>query len=224
VTTGNAVIVNGEPVFVGRPVRVWTETGLHFPGRPKRTETRAVWLHHTGGENSADGVYRTLRAAGTSVNFFIDQEGVIWQFADAMLATAHAGGDKVVLSANPWAIGVEIANRANNEATHRPNGKAHQWPRELCDDVIRGKHLRVTRFYPEQIASAVALCEALCKAFGLPLAAPVEEDGKVVARTMTIDELRELRGVGAHYLNHFTKNDPGTEVLLAVNERGKLVV
>jgi len=214
--TTNAIIVNGDPVYVGRPVRLWNETGLAFRDRPKRTETRAVWLHLTGGERGGDGVFETLHDRGVSVNFCIDQDGTIWQYCDASVATAHAGGSDVVLSANPWAVGIEICNRANAEPSHK------RWPREVASDVIRGEPFKATRFYPAQIQSAVALCNALCRAYGLPMDVPREVDGSIAARTLTIDELRSFRGVGGHFHNHLGKRDPGTEVLKSVADAGKV--
>lgn len=215
----NVIIVNGQPVYVGSETRVWTETGMHFRSRPKRSETRAVWVHWTATESSAPTLFRNMQASGLSVNFYVDQLGVIWQFCDAGVATAHAGGENVVLSANPWAIGIEVANRASADPAHKDAAK---WPREVVEDTVRGKKLRITDFYEEQTESVAALCSALCGSFGLPLEVP-HEDGKVLARTMTLDELRDFRGVGGHYFNHHSKNDPGTRLLLAVHERGKKV-
>lgn len=210
----NAIIINGEPVWCGSPVRVWNETGLGFPGRPKRTETRAVWLHWTGGENDAHGVHATLVQRGLSVNFCVDQAGVIWQFCDAALATAHAGGENVVLSANPWGVGIEVINRAT------PMGEHEKWPRPVVEDMIRCQHFKATDFYPDQVTSVVSLCKALTGAYGLPMDVPRDADGKLAARTLTVTELRAFHGVGGHYHNHLGKRDPGTRILRAVAAAG----
>jgi N-acetyl-anhydromuramyl-L-alanine amidase AmpD len=188
-------------------VRLWEQSGLAFRGLPRRTETRAVWVHWTAGENPADGLMQTLRAAHTSVNFFVDQAGVIWQFADAAMATAHAGGPNVVLSANPWACSIEVANRATADGEHK------RWPREVVEDTINGHAFKVTRFYDAQIVAVVALVETLCDAFGLPMDVPRDVDGKLDTNTLSIEELRTFRGVGGHFHNHRTKRDPGSEIL-----------
>lgn len=211
------IIVNGREhdVLARWPakdpeVRLWTKTGLALSARAKRASTRAIWVHWTGGENDAAGVLGTLKASRTSCNFYVDQTGLIWQYADAAMATAHAGGPNVVLSANPWACSIEIANRATDEGDHK------KWPREVIEDELNEQRFKVTRFYDAQTVSVIALVETLCGAFGIPMDVPRDEHGKLLARTLTIDELRTFTGVAGHYHNHLTKRDPGTEILRAI--------
>ncbi len=213
----HAIIVNGKEhdVLARWPakdpeVRRWGATGLHFAGLPRRTETRAVFCHWTAGENPADHVVQTLRASHTSVNFFVDQLGVIWQFADACMATAHAGGRNVVLSANPWACSIEVANRATDD------GHSEQWPREVVQDTINGHTFKVTRFYEIQILSVIALVETLCTAFGIPMDVPRWPNGKLNTNTLGMGELQTFTGVCGHFHNHRTKRDPGSEILRAI--------
>jgi hypothetical protein len=209
------VIIKGERVEFGREVRLWTDTKLAFKDRPKRTETRAVWLHHTGGERPGEGLFDTLRQAGTSVNFAVDQRGVVWQYCDADVVTAHAGGPRVTYTANPWAIGIEFINRANAKAWNKT------WPREIGDDLVCGDRIKATRLYPIQIETGVALVELLCGAYGLPMDVPRNEAGELNIERLTIEELRTFRGVGGHYHNHTVKLDPHTEILRAVAARGE---
>lgn len=212
-----AIIVKGQPVHFGHEVRLWTDTKLAFKDRPKRTETRAVWLHHTGGERPGEGLFSTLKQAGTSVNFAVDQSGVVWQYCDADVVTAHAGGPRVIYTANPWAVSIEFINRANHEAWHKT------WPRELGDEVVCGDHVKATQLYPIQVERGVALVELLCEAYALPMDVPRNEAGELNTGRLTLEELRTFRGVGGHYHNHTVKMDPHTKILRAVAERGELL-
>lgn len=209
------ILIKGELVDIGREVRLWSETGLAFKDHPKRPETRAVWLHHTGGERGGPGVFETLCGSRVSANALIDQRGVLWQYCDFDVATAHAGGERVFLSANPWAASIEFANRANAQAHHK------SWPRELATDFVCGSRIKATRLYPEQIATGVAAVEKLCAFYGLPMDVPRNAAGELETGRLSRDELLTFRGVGGHYHNHRSKLDPHTEVLRAVAVRGE---
>jgi hypothetical protein len=210
-----AIMVKGQAHDVGYEVRLWSDTGLAFKDRPKRTETRAVWTHHTGGERGGEGLFDTLKSGNVSVNLAVDQRGVIWQYCDADVVTAHAGGPKVTFTANPWAVGIEFINRANAKAWHK------RWPRELGTDFVCGSKIRATRLYPIQIEVGVALVEVLCGAYALPMDVSRTSEGEIKTDRLTIDELRAFRGVGAHFYNHKVKLDPHTEILRAVAARGE---
>jgi N-acetyl-anhydromuramyl-L-alanine amidase AmpD len=188
----NAILIDGHPHYVGREVRVWTETGLAFPALGKRTETRAVVVHHTGGEGDAKQVHRVLKERGLSVQFFIDHLGIIHQFADASARANHAG------NANGWSCGIEIQNRANANPTQRGI------KREVVIERIHGKEAKRTTLLPEQVTSAIALVEVLCKAYGLPMEVPLA--GADVASTV----------VPGHLHLKATKIDPGLVVLRAI--------
>lgn len=208
------IVVRGQPVACDANVRTWSDTGIGFVTRPRRTQTRGIVLHWTGGEAGGRGVYQTLVERGLSVNFCVDQDGSVWQYCDADRMTAHAGGVDAVLSANPWAVGIEIVNRGS------PLQPDHGVHREQTLDTIHGKLVHVTSFLPEQIAAALALCEALCKAFGLPMDVPRDHDGMLECGLMNRVELASFRGVLGHYHNNPMKTDPGNEILRAVAARG----
>jgi N-acetyl-anhydromuramyl-L-alanine amidase AmpD len=200
----NAIIVNGQPVYVGREVRVWTETGLAFPALGKRTETRSICLHHTGGEGDATQVHRVLTGRRLSVQFFIDHLGIITQFCDASDRASHAG------SANGWSCGIELQNRANANAVQKGI------KREVLLERIHGIQAKRTTFLPEQMASALALVEALCKAYGLPEEVPMA--GSDVAATV-VPGIERHRGVIGHLHLKQSKVDPGLAILRAVAAR-----
>jgi N-acetyl-anhydromuramyl-L-alanine amidase AmpD len=159
-------------------------------------------VHHTGGEGDAAQVHRVLTERGLSVHFYIDHGGVVYQFCDADAYCSHASG------ANGYSVGIEIANRANAQADHA------KWERDLTRETIHGQTSTATRFYPAQIAAAIALCESLSKAYGLPLCVPEDVSGMPLARVMSKGELAAYRGIMGHL--HCTtkgKRDPGLEIL-----------
>jgi N-acetyl-anhydromuramyl-L-alanine amidase AmpD len=183
IVAGRAVSVNADVV---------RDPKLQFSALGKRTETRAVLHHWTGGEGGGAQVFQTLKDRGLSVHFLIDQLGTIYQYADAALRCSHAG------IANGWSVGVEISNRADKNEDHA------RWPRNL----LRGR----TDFYPTQYDAAKELTVALCRAFGLPRVAPML-NGKVRDGRLTFAEERLYRGVLGHYHVSEVKKDPGPDLL-----------
>lgn len=196
------ILCAGRAIPCDAEVKLWAETGLRFFARGKRTETRGIVCHWTGGEGDAAQVHRVLVGRGLSVHFYIDQAGVVYQHCDADAYCAHASG------ANGWTVGIEIANRANGEANHA------KWPRELTRETIHGRTVTATRFYPAQIRAATALCTAIAKGFGLPLCVPEDASGDVATTVLSKPVLSTYRGVLGHL--HCTtkgKRDPGLEIL-----------
>ena len=187
----NDILVSGRAIpvksFVHRSPSLTFNRGL-------RTETRAVALHWTGGEGGGEQVHRVLRERGLSVQFFVDQEGHIWQYADASARCAHIG------LANGYTVGIEIANRANGT----PNAK---WPREVYEERLHGETFKCSAFYPAQVAAVTELTQTLCKAYGLPYEAPASDT------VLSATELRAVRGVLGHFHVSRRKVDPGTLLL-----------
>ncbi len=188
------IIINGRAVPLCSEVRTWHDTELGFAALGKRTETRAVGLHWTGGEGGGAQVHRVLKSRGLSVQFFIDQLGVIWQYADASSRCAHIG------LANGYTVGIEIANRA----TPAVNAK---WPRDVYPERVHGKSFKCTAFYPAQVKAATELTQALCKAYGLPYETPASDT------VLSPAELKAVRGVLAHFHVSRRKVDCGTRLL-----------
>lgn len=209
-----AVLVGGEPVYCDAEVKTWHETGLFFPALRMRSEHRAICCHWTGGEQGGPGLFRTLTDRRLSVHFGVDQSGVVWQYCDANAYCAHAGagGDPAIYSANGWAVGIEIVNRADQDPSHAP------WRRDLVDDVIHGHAVQYTDFTALQVRSALALIDALSRAYGIPATPPTGPDGKVLDRLMTHAELSTYRGVLGHFHNNPGKQDPGTRLLAKLLE------
>ncbi len=183
----------GEIVIDGRPVAIAAQVNsqFRFESLGRRTETKAVVLHWTGGEGGGAQVFRVLKERGLSVHFLIDRQGVVWQYADAALRCAHVG------PGNARTIGIEMTNAAN--------GKSTVYPPYV--ETIHGKRFRCTPFSPEQTATAKVLVKALCDAYGLPFATPS------ISTVLEPKVLREYRGVLGHF--HFTRRkvDPGNKLL-----------
>lgn len=219
----NAIIVNGEPVYCGAPVKLWTETGLFFAGLPKRTETKFVCAHWTGGSNSAPGVFQTLRTRtnpqgkrlNLSVHFCVNPDGTIYQFCDADRRCAHAGSvddsdhDGHQLSGNAKSIGIEAVNPAGPKVTD----KAH---RELLKETIHGEDIVYSSFTPEQVVSYLLLIQALCHAYDLPLTVPLDASGHVLAGVMDEPSFAAFTGVIGHFHLTERKRDPGLALIRAV--------
>lgn len=187
----NDILVNGRPIAI--KATVVRDPKLQFVCG-KRTETRAVGLHWTGGEGDGAQVHRVLNERGLSVQFYISQLGVIYQYADASARCAHIG------LANGYTVGIEIANRASV----KDNAK---WSRFSYLEKVHGKSFKCLAFYPAQVAAARELTELLCRAYGLPYEAPKSDT------VLSAAELKTVRGVLGHFHVSRVKCDPGTLLL-----------
>jgi N-acetyl-anhydromuramyl-L-alanine amidase AmpD len=214
--TGNAIICAGEPVYVGKPVRVWTDTGLTFAGLKPRKRTRFIVSHWTGGAGLAVQVHRTLRTRknergqllNLSVHFLIEPDGTIVQYVDADMRCVHAG------AANDDSVGIEVVNPASMAPV------VAGVRRELIREEIHGRDVTYTAFTVEQVSSTIALNAALTKFYGLPWPMRVPMDGKRVrSTTMPLAEFETFVGSVGHYHVDFTKplkRDPGVALMRAI--------
>ena len=217
------VIAGGREVLCDAPVVLWEQSGLYFPALGKRTETRCVVLHHTGGSGLAPQVHRTLKTRtndrgkplGLSVHFCVEPNGTVYQYCDADRRCAHAGSvddsdhDGIQFSGNACSIGVEVVNPASSIANTRGIR------RTLVREEIHGAEQVATAFTSEQVASTVALTRSLCAAYGLPLDVPMD-GADVLATVMPEREFRDFRGVCGHLHLTTRKRDPGLGILRAV--------
>jgi len=216
----NAIIIGGEPVFVGAPVKLWTDSGLEFKasGKNARSRNRPVdllVLHVTGGEGPPPQVFRTLSGRGLSCDFVIDFDGVIWQHSDpANVCTFHAG------FVNDRSIGVEIVNYG---WTNNPKLKEKWEPlREQYDTVIHGRKIKMARSNNAQHAATLALCDALtsCGRLSIPRRFPRDQHGRLITSAMTRAEIADFRGVIGHFHLTSAKIDPGTDMFGTLDMAG----
>lgn len=196
---GSAILVDGREVACD--ARVTASAHYRFSALGKRTDTRAICWHWTGGQGLAPQVFRTLRERGLSVHFCIDPDGAVMQYADASLRCSHAG------LANGFTIGVEMTSPGTR------TGVVDGFNRQHIDDTIHGRRVRYQAFTAPQITAARALARSLSLAYGLPLDVPRNADDSVISRVLTKDERESFRGHAGHF--HFSpeKNDPGPRFL-----------
>ena len=200
------IVVGGRQVPCAVPVEQWQSHGCTFPGaKPRTRKTRLAVLHWTGGEGGLEQVHKTLRDAGTSVQFFVDNHGHAYQLCDADMECAHASG------MNAFGPGVEVANRASDEADRVPK-------RPLLKERFAGSDAVYTSFLPDQVKAVHALVASLCEAYGIPLDVPRDSTtGDVLARQFTPAELAAYTGIVGHcHWSPKRKRDPGLALLRSV--------
>jgi hypothetical protein len=204
----NEIVVDGKSVYCSANVRTWHETGLWFMGLKPREQTQMVVLHWTAAENPPTAVHRNMSAGGLSVHFVIDQAGTVFQMADANACCAHAKG------VNDRSVGIEIINRG--DAVGVPD-KGVQ--RDTVIETIHGRQVKYAAFKSAQVVAVVALVQALCEAYGLPLRVPTER-GDVVAGALPKAQLASFRGVIGHLHTKSSKRDCGVRLLRLVQGHG----
>lgn len=196
----------------------WKETGLDFvPGRgASKRGTRVVDLavvHWTGGEGTAAGVHAVLSQRDLGVEFCIDREGVIWQFADPQLVDTWDAG-----SVNPRSWGVEVINYA----VDMYGGKMakHAAERGTTQMDIHGVKYTVAKFFPKQIKALKVLLEVVNGILRIPNVLPKDKNGVLLATVMDPEDLKRYSGIVGHYHITKTKIDPGIEVWWDLNKEG----
>jgi hypothetical protein len=207
---GNAIVVGGKAFPVVAPVHLYSDTGMETTvGRGARKRRRkidlAVW-HWTGGEGDARQLFDVLNQRELGVEFFVDQQGDIWQFCDpALVDTFDAGW------INDRSVGIEIANWGY-EGPGRPipsKGKK----RPTYSTVQNGKPRIFAHFWPTQIAAALTLADTLSLALEIPRAVPRGAKGFVLPNFMPGKAINEFRGHLGHFHVSDVKQDPGLDLL-----------
>jgi hypothetical protein len=176
-----------------------------------------VW-HWTGGEGEPERVAETLRQRKFGIEFAIGRYGSIYQFCDpAEVDTADAG------FVNSRSVGCEIVNYGYAGTIFDPIRmlKVPKVPSLGQDRLtypanIHGRTVKTARFYPEQIASAIALAKAFSTAVpSVSRRVPVDAANKLIAKTM------DVTGWSGH-VGHFhltdRKRDPGLDLLEAMQQ------
>lgn len=202
------IIVRGQPFRCLAPVRSWRTTGHHFLARTRR-ETRWIVNHWTAAENSAPRTFDNMLARGVSVHFIVDQLGEVYQCSDTESRCAHAADN----GGNTYGVGIEIVNRGDGDAP------ARSFIRATRTEIIHGRGCSYGEFFPGQIASVVALNQALCAAYGLPMRVPMK-DGDVYSTVLPVRYLESFRGVLGHLHLAAGKRDPGLELLRRIHAAG----
>lgn len=116
------------------------------------------FIHHSGGDGKdAGNCYRTLyMERGLSVQFFVDDDGTIWQFNDALDCCYHAGAH------NDISVGVEcalfpiVAKKPNYYSPARRK-RTGNLPHKKRVETIHGRKYEVFCFPPPQVDALARL-------------------------------------------------------------------
>lgn len=214
------IIVGGERFAVGGlggevDVLTWHDHGVQFRAgegfnKKRNRDVTLSIFHWTGSENPPLTMVKTLRARKLGVEFAIDRDGCVYQFADPIeVDTADAG------PVNARSVGIEIVNygvRSWDRAWLAPKLGKDRVP---SAQRIHGRYVTVAGFYPAQVAAACALADTLsrCPLLRIARAVPVGEDGRVTPTALAPAELAAFSGHIGHL--HVTKSklDPGLELI-----------
>jgi len=216
----NDIIVGGIRFSVDAPVISMESHGLLFKVGPcarRRAPKQLIdliVLHWTAGEATARQTYRTLSGRELGVEFVVDRQGIIWQFADpALIDTFDAG------SANRRSAGIEITNYGFRRSGKKIPMKGRDRPKYRT--TLNGRSREFAGYYPAQIQSAIALCDTLRSPLRyVSKVIPRDGNGHLLKRTMTKKELQEFSGVLGHFHISKAKSDPGTDIFEAFDLAG----
>jgi hypothetical protein len=162
-------------------------------------------LHWTGGEGNGKQVYKVLKRRNLAVEFFVDGNGLIYQYADPCLVACRAVGQRF------WkrSISIEIQNYG-----YRKDSK--QIPLSAIDrgeyfDKIHGISLKMARFYQPQKEAVKDLVFTLCKNLDIDYSFPINSNGILIKRRLKNQE-RDSFGVLGHFHLTQRKIDPGSDL------------
>jgi len=203
----HSIIIGGKDIPCTAPIYTWNETGLEFKSgtgfnKPRmRPIDLAVW-HWTGGEESAEQLYKVLQSKNLGIEFAITADGIIYQFCDPKIVnTADAN------RANARSVGIEITNYGMGKIIPKAGVSREQY---LC--VINGKSIAAAHFFTVQIASALALASSLATSLQIPKCVPTDDTG-LIQRTLNENEFNSYKGHLGHFHINQEKLDPGIDLL-----------
>jgi len=185
---------------------------------PRVGRPRKVVIHTSGGIRPPEGLYDTLRSRvgprtpdGLSAHYLVGADGRTIQAAPDSLVCLHAG------KANPDSIGIECVCPLFPGVAWRVEREKHGVHRNRYRDRVRGRRtVDLLDLTEAQYEALVLLVESLCDRHGIPRRVPVDRDGTLLRREMTLAELRDFEGVLGHFqvpTAPTVKLDPGTAPL-----------
>lgn len=170
---GEIILGGNRVVLSEQPVQTWEDHGLRFDrentAEARRFPPRWVVLHWTASErNGLDGagiIFNSLlrrRPVGLSVEFFVDNEGTVFQFADPdEVRCRHAS------RVNDSSIGIEVsAIGYDRPGRHEPRITETR-PRYRSPGLHGGWRPHLYDYFPVQQKAVNKLVEALLIFFGI---------------------------------------------------------
>lgn len=204
----NEMIVNGQPCPCLLPVTTWKETGLEFKAgqgyNKKRVQPLELVVYHwTAGELSIKQLYDVLVDRKLGIEFAISGYGQIYQFCDpAQVDTADAN------YANARSVGVEIVNYGIKEPPPTPGADRLRYRSMVHNTLLHMAHFRTP-----QMVAALALADALSRAIPAIARMVPLENGRLLHRTLTVQEVAAFKGHLGHFHINLEKVDPGIDLL-----------
>lgn len=201
------IVINGQPFAVD--FEVSHSLSLEGIPRPRRVPIDLIVLHDSAGENGAERVHETLVGRGFSIHFYIDKDGLVWQFMDPALFFAEHIGHGF----DKRSIGIEMQNAVFPPGVtqqdfanprHHLTGDEPTYGRDIIIEPYRGRTRRVLAHTAIQREIAILLVDALLDAFpSIPRTAP----------TTGVKLAADYAGVAGHL--HLTDDhaDPAQDVL-----------
>lgn len=205
------IILDGQRYGVSAKTCLWTEHGMTWTRAPnviaRELEPNIILWHWTGGENSAETFYGTLINRNLGVTFYIDCDGLLWQFVDPVIYDPKDTGGGI----GRRSISIEVANYGF--LWPQPKTKTGRGSDRVVDaERIHGQHIEVARFYDHQVTVVAALTKVLCSALNIPLRFPRDDSGAILTGEMPPRMARSFTGVAGHLHKTDQKYDPGLQI------------
>lgn len=218
----NEIIIGGKKYPCKSEVVTYESHGLTFkPGKGarkrdvKKTTIDMFVVHYTAGEGNFKSLFNVLNARELGVEFYINKEGVIYQYADPILVDTFDAG-----TVNPRSIGVEV--QCYGFVSKGGKVPAAGKDRPLYDCTIRGNTIKMASFTDAQQKALEDLLDTVLAAVPtIPRQTPADSTGtKAIERTLTQKELREASGILSHYAISSNKWDPGSKPMTELLKKG----
>lgn len=179
-STGRLVVESGDP-------RLFRDDTSRVIARGASKPAAIVW-HWTAGFGSARTLARAVRGgAGSSFHVGIDRDGTLTQLAPFKVGTFHcrgrfpAGSSAAGQGVNEASIGIELVNMGQLmlvdghwlqvENPHEPQPRHKPTPGVPpvpAADVLEHAGAHWHNWPPAQVASALAVLDAVRRAYGIP--------------------------------------------------------
>jgi len=199
----DSIVYDGNHFRIEWPqVVLWSDQGgLKAPKGTYRSHSGlkprkpTMFVNHWDVCLSSRSCHKVLAKRGISVHFLIDNDGTIYQTMDMQHVAWHAGGK----AWNNASIGVEITNAYYPK--YQPWYEKHgHGLRPVTRGFVHGSYLKPhLGFYPVQLDALKALWYAVHLATGIPLKAPLNDNGSECTTVYP----EAVRGTFSGYVNHY---------------------